>query len=181
MIERLPWAYVARAQVAGREPIPLLEELLGTWPELRVNIDSKCDAAVKPLIDTIRRCGAIDRVCIGSFRERRQIRARAVLGEQLCTSMAPIPAMRLSASSFRCPVRTAGQAVCATARAAWWTCVRERSADRRHPRGITVHTWTVKAEAEIRGHLDIGIDGIMTDRPTVLHEVLAERWQWTPA
>ncbi|MGY4100825.1 glycerophosphodiester phosphodiesterase [Nocardia sp. R16R-3T] len=181
-IERLPWAYVARARVAGGEPIPLLEELLGTWPQLRVNIDPKSDAAVAPLIDVIRRCGAIHRVCIGSFRERRQIRARAALGEQLCTSMGPVAAMRLSASSLRWP---AGRLVapCAQlpARLGGLAFVNARLIGAAHRRGITVHAWTVNAEAEIRGLLDIGIDGIMTDRPTVLREILAQRGQWTPA
>ncbi|WP_433193651.1 glycerophosphodiester phosphodiesterase [Nocardia sp. CA-107356] len=182
MIERLPWEYVARARVAGREPIPLLEDLLGTWPELRVNIDPKSDAAVEPLIDAIRRCGAIDRVCIGSFRERRQIRARAALGEQLCTSMGPVAAVRLSASSFGFP---AGRPVapCAQlpARPGGLAFVNARLIGTAHRRGIKVHAWTVDAEAEIHGLLDIGVDGIMTDRPTALRDVLAERGQWTPA
>ena len=45
VIAALPWSDVRRARVAG-EPIPLLDDLLGTWPEVRVNIDPKQDAAV---------------------------------------------------------------------------------------------------------------------------------------
>ncbi len=45
-IPKLPWEVVRKAQVGGRELIPLLEELLGTFPDLRVNIDPKHDAAV---------------------------------------------------------------------------------------------------------------------------------------
>jgi glycerophosphoryl diester phosphodiesterase len=45
-IAKLPWEVVRTARVGGREPIPLLEELLGTFPDLHVNIDPKHDAAV---------------------------------------------------------------------------------------------------------------------------------------
>src|SRR5690606_18455297 len=40
-IARLPWSTVARARIGGVEPIPRLEDVLGTWPQVRVNIDVK--------------------------------------------------------------------------------------------------------------------------------------------
>jgi glycerophosphoryl diester phosphodiesterase len=59
--------------------IPRLEELLGRWPEECINIDPKSDACVAPLVDLIERLHAWDRLCIGSFSDRRlrQIRARS--------------------------------------------------------------------------------------------------------
>ncbi len=62
LIRELPWSDVAAARVDGREPIPLLEDLLGTFPQVRVNIDPKHDSAVEALAETITRTGAIDRV-----------------------------------------------------------------------------------------------------------------------
>ena len=38
-IARLDYKDVAGARVSGREPIPLMEELLGNFPEIRFNID----------------------------------------------------------------------------------------------------------------------------------------------
>ena len=69
-VRALPWTEVARARVGGREPVPRLDELLGSYPDLRVNIDVKTPAAVDPLVDAVRRAGAVDRVCIGSFHDR---------------------------------------------------------------------------------------------------------------
>jgi glycerophosphoryl diester phosphodiesterase len=38
--------------------------------------------------------------------------------------------------------------------------------------------WTVDDESTMARLLDLGVDGIMTDRPTVLRAVLERRGQW---
>ena len=48
-----------------------------------------------------------------------------------------------------------------------------------HERGLQVHVWTVNDADEMRSLLDLGVDGIMTDRAEVLKAVLQERGQWT--
>lgn len=70
-IAQLPWSTVSQARVSGTEQIPLLEDILGSWPTLRVNIDCKTDSALEPLIATIRRTNSIERVCLGSFSDSR--------------------------------------------------------------------------------------------------------------
>jgi glycerophosphoryl diester phosphodiesterase len=34
-VARLPWSEVSRARIGGVEPIPLLEDLLEAWPDIR--------------------------------------------------------------------------------------------------------------------------------------------------
>jgi glycerophosphoryl diester phosphodiesterase len=41
-----------------------------------------------------------------------------------------------------------------------------------HRAGLVVHVWTVNDEADMRDLIDRGVDGIFTDRPTLLAEVL---------
>lgn len=78
---------MGRARVAGREPVPLFEELLEEFPEARWNVDTKSDAAVEPLVEAVRRADAWDRVCVGSFSEARLVRARALGGPRLASSL----------------------------------------------------------------------------------------------
>jgi len=172
-IDALPWSEVRRANVGGREPIPLLEDLLGAFPDAFVNIDPKHDRAVPELVAAIQRTGAIDRVCIGAFSDRRLGRLRAMLGPRLCTSLGPIGTARLRAASKGVPV---GRLLvpCAQVPVAVGgvTLVDEAFVTEAHRRGIDVHVWTVDDPDEMRRLLDLGVDGIMTDVPSVLRTVL---------
>ena len=61
------WAELSGLRLNGGEPIPRLDELLAAWPEIRWNIDAKHDTVVEPLIATLRKTDAVDRVCVASF------------------------------------------------------------------------------------------------------------------
>src|SRR3546814_4914123 len=103
VIADLPWSEVQQARVGGTEQIPTLEDLLAAFPDTRVNIDPKHDAAVEPLADLIRRLGVVDRVCIGSFSDRRLVRIRELVGDGLCVSMGPTQVARLVAAARGLP------------------------------------------------------------------------------
>ena len=79
-IAQLAWAQVRQARIGGTEPIPLMSDLLEEFPDARFNIDAKADPAVGPLADLIRRTGTKDRVCLGSFSDRRIASLRAAVG-----------------------------------------------------------------------------------------------------
>jgi len=178
-VDQLPWATVQQAKVDGREPIPLLEDLLGTWPELRVNIDPKHDGAVPALAEVLQRCDAVDRVCIGAFSDRRLARVRALLGPRVCTALGPRSIARLRASSFGVPAgRLPSPCAQVPVAARGVTLVDSRFVTGAHKRGIDIHVWTIDDRDEMVRLLDLGVDGIMTDRPAVLREVLESRGEW---
>ena len=87
---------VSALRVAGSEPIPLIEDLLGTWPDTRFNIDLKDEPGIAPLAEVLRRTGAWDRVCVTSFSGSRLRTARGLLDRPVCmaTSPAVIAAVR---------------------------------------------------------------------------------------
>ena len=47
-----------------------------------------------------------------------------------------------------------------------------------HRFGVQVHVWTIDDPVEMARLLDLGVDGIMTDRPQVLKDLLVERGEW---
>lgn len=179
IIAELPYREVRQARVDGREPIPLLEDLLGAFPDLRVNIDPKHDAAVDALVGVIERTGSIERVCVGSFSDARIARVRAALGPRLCTSLGPKATARLRGGSYGLPAkRFDGACAQVPHRYKGVTVVDRRFVQRAHQAGLQVHVWTIDDPAEMHELLDLGVDGIMTDRPSVLLEVLESRGAW---
>jgi glycerophosphoryl diester phosphodiesterase len=182
VVAELPWAEVREARVDGTEPIPLLEDLLTTWPELRVNIDPKHDAAVDPLVEVLRRTGAVDRVCVGSFSDDRIARVQQAL-PGVCTSLGPVGSLQLGLAAAGDTSIGALPSPCAQLPPSYGdtTVVTAELVAEAHRRGIQVHVWTIDDPAEMAALLDLGADGIMTDRPAVLKDVLAARQQWYDA
>jgi glycerophosphoryl diester phosphodiesterase len=179
VIAELTYQEVRQARVDGREPIPLLEDLIAAFPEVRVNIDPKHDAAVEPLAAVIERTGSIDRVCVGSFSDQRIARLRAALGPRLCTSLGPKAIARLRGGSFGLPAgRFEGGCAQVPHKYKGVAVTDRRFVERAHAAGLQVHVWTIDDPVEMHDLLDLGVDGIMTDRPVVLRDVLRSRGAW---
>jgi glycerophosphoryl diester phosphodiesterase len=182
LVARLPWREVRRARIGGREPIPTLADLLGSWPDVRVNVDVKESGSVAPLVEVIRRTGAIDRVCVASFSARRVAAVRRALGPRLCTAFAPpaVGLLRLAATHRLATALAPRQAACAQVpdRVGPLRVVTPRFVALAHDRGLPVHVWTVDDAAEMARLLALGVDGLMTDQLSTLRDVLTQRGQW---
>ena len=179
------WAAVRRARVAGREPLPLFEELLAEFPHARFNVDVKAGAAVAPLVAAIGAAHAWDRVCVGSFSQRRIDLARRLAGDRLATSLGVrgVAALRLlGLAGYDGPAPGTGidRAVCVQVpeRRSGLRIVDRAFLAAAHRRGLQVHVWTVNDRGRMASLLDLGVDGIMTDHIETLRAVLAERGGW---
>lgn len=180
-IADLAWSDVRKARVGGTDQgVPLLEDLLGTWPQARVNIDPKHDSSAGPLVDVLRRAAAFDRVNVAAFSDRRLARIRRLTGGQVCTGTGPLEITRLRLAASGARVAGPIGAGCAQVPVRFWSVVvvDERFVDAAHRRGLPVHVWTVDDPVEMTRLLDLGVDGIMSDRPAVLKEVLVSRGDW---
>lgn len=185
-ISDLSWAQVRTLRIRGAEPIPLLEDLLGTWPDLRVNIDVKGWSAVGPISDVLRRTGALHRVCVASFDSRRTAAVRRACGPELATSAGRRDVARWRLASFlpRSVPFTARLARPSTRgmvayqvppQAGPFTVVSKASVRRAHDAGHQVHAWTVNDPTQMHALLDLGVDAIISDRSDTVLRVLRER------
>ena len=186
----LPYRDVAALRIAGSEPIPLIEDLLAAWPDVRFNIDLKDEPGIALLPGVLRRTGSWDRVCVTSFSGSRLRAARRLLDRPVCmtTSPAAIAAIRCFIGAVSATPRAphmrllAGRLSHAGARCAQvpgWVAT-ESFLRRSHALGLDVHVWTINDRAEMIRFLDLGADGVMTDDIVTLRDVLIERGQWHP-
>ena len=180
-ISEMEYAEVSRARVNGREPIPMMADLLATWPNARINIDCKSDNALRPLIDLLEDANCLDRVCVGSFSDARLRSIRDHFGAALCTSLGPKEVARLRLRSWlrRKPLFPDANAAQIPLKQGPLTVTDKVLVDAAHEVGLQVHVWTIDDVSEMLHVLDIGVDGIMTDKPAVLREVLQTRNLWS--
>ncbi|MFI7442626.1 glycerophosphodiester phosphodiesterase family protein [Nonomuraea indica] len=187
-ISELPYRAVRQARIGGVHEIPLLEDLLGSWPEIRFNIDVKEAAAIAPLAEAVRRTGAHDRICLTSFSDERLAMARAALGNEVCSALGPrgVAALRAAATTSgygRLLARLSRAGVpCAQVPVGFrgLRVTTRRLVRTAHAIGMQVHVWTINDRDRMEQLLDLGVDGIMTDDITGLRDVLDRRGLWHP-
>lgn len=183
-VAAMTWAELRPVRVAGTEPVVRFDELLEAMPDVRINVDPKHDAAVDPLIRAVRRAGALDRLCIGAVSDRRVGQIRSAFGSAVCTAFETreVAALRLFASGVR-PFRAALQrrpGHCVQVPVRWHgvTVVDKAFVAAAHDVGLPVHVWTINEPDEMERLLDLGVDGLMTDRPELLRDILVRRDAW---
>ncbi len=181
-ILRQPWNVVRHAKIGGREPVSRLEDVLEELPDVFFNIDVKSDAAVEPFVRVVRRQRAFDRVAAAAFSETRLARLRKLAGPRLLTSLGPRSAALLRADGWLPFLRlgsfSRGVLAQVPLRRGPVTVVDKAFVAAAHRLGVEVHTWTINDKERMRSLLDLGVHGIVTDRPDLLRELLIERGSW---
>lgn len=165
--------------LGGRVAIPTLEQVIKAFPDARLNIDVKSDAAVEETCAVIEDYNATDRVLLASFEHQRLRRIRKRLpavatsaSSREATMVKLLPTailkrLRLPAVCLQVPEKRGPLQV-----------VTDRFVRRAHALGLQVHVWTVDDAVAINRLLDLGVDGIITDRTDILKDVLVARGTW---
>ncbi|MFI6600999.1 glycerophosphodiester phosphodiesterase [Nonomuraea sp. NPDC050536] len=187
-ISELPYSEVRRARIGGVHEIPLLADLLGSWPRVRFNIDVKETAAIEPLAEAVKHTNAYDRICLTSFSDQRLLMARTAMGREVCSALGPrgVAALRAAATTSGYGRLLTGLARSGVPCAQVPTGLRGLPVTTRsfirtaHAVGMQVHVWTINDQARMERLLDLGVDGIMTDNISGLRDVLERRGQWHP-
>jgi glycerophosphoryl diester phosphodiesterase len=126
--------------------------------------------------------GAWHRVCLASFSESRLERVRRLAGRRVLTALGPRSVAALRARSVLPVALPAaglprGDVVQVPVGVPGVRLVDRRLVHEAHRGGREVHVWTVDDRASMVRLLDLGVDGIITDAPDVLREVLEVRGQ----
>jgi glycerophosphoryl diester phosphodiesterase len=149
---------------------------------VRFNLDAKDGSTLRPLARLLRTSPKLlDRVCLASFSDRRLTWLRTALGPGLCTALGPREIARLKAAAMtgrRTRLPATALAAQVPVGPAVLPLVDDRYVRVAHEHGLAVHVWTVDDEPTMGRLLDLGVDGIMTDRPAVLKALLQRRDLW---
>jgi glycerophosphoryl diester phosphodiesterase len=169
----VPWAVLRQARLGDGERIPRLGDVLDAWPDVRINVDLKSGGAVRPFVELIAGRGALDRVCVASFSDRRRLDAVRALARRgpvasslglrgslatvaLASSGAPVRILRAAlqgAVALQLPDVGRRRRV-----------LTRRLVDAVHAAGAQVHVWTVDDPGRMRELVGLGVDAIVTNR-----------------
>jgi len=177
---------LAELRIAGEHAVPSMAELLEELPECRFNVDLKAPGAVRALADLVDRTQAHDRICVGSFSSRSLQQFRRLTGGRIATAATPGEVALFLASSWAGATRLVRPhrfAVLQVPRlvprvGARLPLVTRSLVRRAHAAGVHLHVWTVDEPAEMEQLLDLGVDGLITDRTDLLKQVLIDRGLW---
>jgi glycerophosphoryl diester phosphodiesterase len=186
-ISELTAAEVASARIGGLEPVPLFDDLVSALPGVRLNLDVKDWHSVRSLAAGIERHNLHDRVLVASFSDRRRRAVLKLLSRPVASSagisanvlfflLRPLPVAWLR-RLLRRPMGDI-QALQVPVRYGAFPVVTPGYVRRAHAMGLKVHVWTINDPAEMRRLLDLGVDGIVSDRADLLKQVLLERGEW---
>ncbi|HYI45010.1 MAG TPA: glycerophosphodiester phosphodiesterase [Actinomycetota bacterium] len=164
--------------VANDFKIPTLREVLETFPDELINIEIKATAPdtepyEEELAALLAEFGRTDDTIVVAFNdaavERFKLAAPDVhtatgTGQAAlfwASSQGPLPgAPNPRHMALQVPIELEGV-----------TVVTPEFVERAHANGLAVHVWTINDREEMEWLIEIGVDGIMTDRPSLLEEI----------
>lgn len=175
-------AYLTRGRAPRdhRYGVATLEEVCATFPNVLLNLDIKgVEPDVEPyeelLAEELTRFDRLDSVIVASFHDVALRRFRTYAPEVATSSATNETASFYFSMLDETPVVPPVVAFQVPARFEGIDVVTEMFVTASHAAGVAVHVWTINDEAEMERLLDLGVDGLVSDRPSLLARVLARR------
>ena len=152
--------------------IPTLETALTTFPDALFQIDLKTDEVAIPAMKIIENLDAFDRVCIASFSSKRL----ALINEMyphVCLSMGPKEILKLLLASYGLyKKKVPGNCLQVPIYQYGIKLVTKRFIQYVQNIGLKIHVWTINDKNQMQQLINLGVDGIITDRPKALKDLL---------
>lgn len=166
-------------RIRGGHAIPRLSELFEAFPDACFNLDIKSESALGPMARAIAAQNMQQRVLIGSFSDSRIRRLNRLLGGNICRGIGTWNALRLYAGfRMHLPQRFSAGVAQLPISYRGIRLITPRSIAYAHRLGLRVHVWTVNDRPAMHSLFDMGVDGIMSDDPALLKQVMQERGIW---
>jgi len=153
--------------------IPTLESTLNKFPNTFFQIDVKTDEVVLPALEVIKKTNSIKNVCLASFSSKR-LKQVHNLHPEICLSMGPFEVMKLLLASYNLyKKKVPGNCLQIPIYQYGIKLVTKRFINYVHSIGLKIHVWTINDEDTMLKLIDLGVDGIITDRPKTLKDLLS--------
>lgn len=177
-VEALTLAQLRGVDLGHGQTFSTLTEALDAFPDARFNIDVKSIAAVQPTVDAIRQLRATDRVLVSSFSEQRRRAAVDQLTGVATSTSAPrfvqaLIAGKLGLKPIMAHALRGTIAVQVPEKALRLRVTTARMLEQLHSFGVEMHVWTINDPNRMRELLELGVDGIVTDRADLAMKVVA--------
>ncbi|RMG72201.1 MAG: glycerophosphodiester phosphodiesterase [Bacteroidetes bacterium] len=164
----------------GYVPIPTLEQVLSRYPDVSFNVELKNQGengrrAAERLWALIQRLGLEDRILVASFHDEVLAHFRDISGYKVPTSSAESETEDLvfsGLSAHEYLVRPRAVALQLPTESAGIPLGTTRVVRSAHRRNMAIHYWTINDPDEMRRLIQLGADGLITDRPDLMWEVL---------
>ena len=179
-IRNFTLAELEAVDLGGGQGFRSLSAVLAAFPQTRFNIDIKSEDAVQPTVDAILAADAVSRVLVTSFSEVRRLAA-----------VRQLPGVATSAGASRFAVALVVGKLGLTPLLRWVLrdvdCVQVPTSHlgvrittppmirRLHRAGVEVHVWTINDAPTMHLLLDLGVDGLVTDRADIAIDVVRSR------
>ncbi len=163
---------IDKLRLFENHPIPKLDTVLKTFPDLYFQIDVKTDEVSLPTLEVIKKNNAMNRVCIASFSSKRLQNVYKQYPD-ICLSMGPNEVLKMLLSSFGLYRKSInGHCLQIPIYQYGIKLVTKRFVEFVHKKGLKICVWTINDETTFKNLIDIGVDGIITDKPKLLFETL---------
>ncbi len=179
LVSEKNYSDIKKIKIFGKYKIPLFSDLLEAFPECFFSVDIKSDSTVMPVVDLVKKTNCLNRVCMGSFSQKRINIIKNNLTDRCLTSMGPLDIINAKFSSyFNYRVKIDSIFASLPVKKYNLDLLNKRNINYLKSINIKVIAWTINQEKEIRRLIDLGVDGIMTDEIVLLKSILKEKDLW---